>query len=82
MTIMESLSDMKARVEELKGLVKDQRERKDEYAAIISHQSEGVFSLSITLTAVVFLQKYYTIMLEKLAYQLMLSLGSVHFRSN
>ncbi|XP_042040503.1 kinetochore protein SPC25 homolog isoform X2 [Salvia splendens] len=42
MTIMESLSDMKARVEELKGLVKDQRERKDEYAAIISHQSEAL----------------------------------------
>ncbi|KAG6386556.1 hypothetical protein SASPL_151722 [Salvia splendens] len=42
MTIMESLSDMKARVEELKGLVKDQKERKDEYAAIISHQSEAL----------------------------------------
>ncbi|KAL1568243.1 kinetochore protein SPC25 isoform X2 [Salvia divinorum] len=42
MTIMESLSVMKARVEELKGLVKDQRERKDEYAAIISHQSEAL----------------------------------------
>lgn len=41
MAITESLSVMKARVEELNGLVKDQRERKDEYAAIISQQSEG-----------------------------------------
>lgn len=41
MAITESLSVMKARVEELNGLVKDQRERKDGYAAIISQQSEG-----------------------------------------
>ncbi|XP_057804462.1 kinetochore protein SPC25 homolog [Salvia miltiorrhiza] len=42
MTIMESSSVTKARVEELKGLVKDQRQRKDEYAAIISQQSEAL----------------------------------------
>lgn len=42
MAITDSLSVMKARVEELKGLVKDQRERKDEYAAIISQQSEAL----------------------------------------
>lgn len=71
MTIMESLSVMKARVEELKGLVKDQRERKDEYAAIIYQQSEGVFSN--ILTAILYFQKYYIIMLEKLACHLTLS---------
>lgn len=42
MAITESLSVMKARVEELNGLVKDQRERKDGYAAIISQQSEAL----------------------------------------
>ncbi|KAI3454454.1 hypothetical protein Pfo_011117 [Paulownia fortunei] len=44
MAMMESISVMKARVEELKGLVEDQRERKDEYAAIISQQSEALTS--------------------------------------
>lgn len=61
MMIMESLSDMKTRVAELKGLVKDQKERKDEYAAILSHQSEGVFLLFITLTAIVFYFSYRSI---------------------
>ncbi|KAL1533016.1 kinetochore protein SPC25 isoform X2 [Salvia divinorum] len=42
MTIMESISVIKASIEELKGLVKDQRERKDEYAAIMSQQSEAL----------------------------------------
>ncbi|GFQ04954.1 pyruvate phosphate dikinase chloroplastic [Phtheirospermum japonicum] len=41
MAMMESISAMKARVEELNGLVEDQREIKDEYAAIISQQFEG-----------------------------------------
>ncbi|KAH6809447.1 hypothetical protein C2S51_027230 [Perilla frutescens var. frutescens] len=44
MAIMESLSIMKTRVEDLKALVKDQKERKDEYAAIISQQSEALTS--------------------------------------
>ncbi|KAL6550230.1 hypothetical protein OROMI_020718 [Orobanche minor] len=42
MALMESISDMKPRVEELKGLVEDQRKRKDEYAAIISQQLESL----------------------------------------
>ncbi|KAK6148332.1 hypothetical protein DH2020_019244 [Rehmannia glutinosa] len=42
MTMMESISAMKSRVEELKGLVEDQRERKDEYAAIISQHTEAL----------------------------------------
>ncbi|GFP79041.1 pyruvate phosphate dikinase 2 [Phtheirospermum japonicum] len=41
MAMMESISTIKARVEELNRLVEDQRERKDEYAAIISQQFEG-----------------------------------------
>ncbi|GFP90743.1 kinetochore protein spc25 [Phtheirospermum japonicum] len=41
MAMMESISATKARVEELNGLVEDQRERKDEYAAIISQQFEA-----------------------------------------
>lgn len=55
MAIMESVSVMKARVEELKGLVKDQRERKDEYATIIAQQSEG--TLNSIITAIVYFQK-------------------------
>ncbi|KAK4394789.1 hypothetical protein Sango_1633200 [Sesamum angolense] len=42
MAIEESISVMKARVEELKGIVEDQRGRKNEYAAIISQQSEAL----------------------------------------
>ncbi|KAL3835223.1 hypothetical protein ACJIZ3_009959 [Penstemon smallii] len=42
MTMMESLSATKARVQELKRIVEDQRARKDEYASIISHQSEAL----------------------------------------
>ncbi|KAL6556874.1 hypothetical protein OROHE_006750 [Orobanche hederae] len=42
MALMESISDMKPRVEELKGLVEDQGKRKDEYAAIISQQLESL----------------------------------------
>ncbi|KAL3642330.1 hypothetical protein CASFOL_013145 [Castilleja foliolosa] len=42
MAMMESISSMKARVEELKGIVGDQRERKDEYAAIIFQQFEAL----------------------------------------
>lgn len=56
MAIMESVSVMKARVEELKGLVKDQRGRKDEYATIIAQQSEGTFH-NIP-TAIVYFKKY------------------------
>lgn len=39
--MMESISAIKARVQELEGFVKDQGGRKDEYAAIMSQQSEG-----------------------------------------
>lgn len=42
MAMLESISIVKARVQELKGLVKDQRERKGQYSAIISQQYEGV----------------------------------------
>ncbi|KAL0441025.1 UNVERIFIED_CONTAM: hypothetical protein Sradi_0041400 [Sesamum radiatum] len=42
MAIEESVSVIKARVEELKGIVEDQRGRKNEYAAIISQQSEAL----------------------------------------
>lgn len=41
MAMMESISAIKARVQELEGFVKDQGGRKDEYAAIMSQQSEG-----------------------------------------
>ncbi|XP_058194126.1 kinetochore protein SPC25 homolog isoform X2 [Rhododendron vialii] len=40
MTTMDSLSATRARIEELKRIVKDQKARKNEYAAIISQQSE------------------------------------------
>lgn len=39
--IADSLSVTKARIEELKGVVEDHRARRDEYAAIISEQSNG-----------------------------------------
>ncbi|KAL0341459.1 UNVERIFIED_CONTAM: hypothetical protein Scaly_1808500 [Sesamum calycinum] len=42
MAIEESISVIKARVEELKGIVEDQRGRKNEYAAVISQQSEAL----------------------------------------
>ena len=41
MATMDSISATKARLEELKGIVEDQRARKDEYAAIISRQTDG-----------------------------------------
>lgn len=41
MATMDSISAAKARLEELKGIVEDQRARKDEYAAIVSQQSDG-----------------------------------------
>ncbi|GKC30793.1 hypothetical protein Tco_1038087 [Tanacetum coccineum] len=40
MAIADSISATKARTEELKKIVADQRRRKDEYAEIISYQSE------------------------------------------
>ncbi|KAI8529060.1 hypothetical protein RHMOL_Rhmol12G0196200 [Rhododendron molle] len=40
MTTMDSLSATRARIEELKRIVEDQKARKNEYAAIISEQSE------------------------------------------
>ncbi|KAL8465548.1 hypothetical protein ACS0TY_034874 [Phlomoides rotata] len=42
MAMLESISAVKARVQELKGLVKDQRERKDQYATIMSQQYEAL----------------------------------------
>ncbi|XP_076916473.1 kinetochore protein SPC25 homolog [Bidens hawaiensis] len=42
MAIADSISDAKARVEELKKIVVDQRTRKEQYAEIISHQSEAL----------------------------------------
>ncbi|XP_076915454.1 kinetochore protein SPC25 homolog [Bidens hawaiensis] len=42
MAIADSISDAKARVEELKRIVVDQRTRKEQYAEIISHQSEAL----------------------------------------
>ncbi|KAL7105962.1 hypothetical protein ACP275_07G080800 [Erythranthe tilingii] len=42
MAIMESISAAQARVKELEGIVKDQGERKENYAAIISQQSEAL----------------------------------------
>lgn len=41
MATIDSISAAKARLEELKGVVEDQRAKKDEYAAIISQQSGG-----------------------------------------
>lgn len=38
---MDSVSVMKARVEELRKIVEDQKQRKDEYGAILFQQSEG-----------------------------------------
>lgn len=43
MAISDNISAAKARIEELKKIVVDQRTRKEEYAEIISHQSEGIF---------------------------------------
>lgn len=45
MATMDSLSATKARVDELKGVVEDQRARKEEYAAIISQQSSALNEL-------------------------------------
>ncbi|KAL3512785.1 hypothetical protein ACH5RR_025502 [Cinchona calisaya] len=45
MAMMDSISAAKARLEELKGVVEDQRARKDEYAAIISRQSDALAAL-------------------------------------
>ncbi|KAK1407225.1 hypothetical protein QVD17_38839 [Tagetes erecta] len=42
MAISDSISAAKARIEELKKIVVDQRTRKEEYAEIISHQSEAL----------------------------------------
>ncbi|XP_059657925.1 kinetochore protein SPC25 homolog isoform X2 [Cornus florida] len=42
MATMDSTSVIRARVEELKRIVEDQRARKDEYAAILSQQSEAL----------------------------------------
>lgn len=43
MATMESLSATKARLEELKRVVEDKRLKKDEYALILSQQSNGSF---------------------------------------
>ena len=43
MTTMDSLSAAKARIEELKRIVEDQKARKNEYADIIRQQYEGNF---------------------------------------
>ncbi|KAL3628875.1 hypothetical protein CASFOL_027921 [Castilleja foliolosa] len=42
MAMMESISAMKARFQELNGLVEDQRKRKDEYSAIMFQQFEAL----------------------------------------
>ncbi|KAF7123349.1 hypothetical protein RHSIM_Rhsim12G0166500 [Rhododendron simsii] len=42
MTTMDSLSATRARIEELKRIVEDQKARKNEYAAIITQQSEVI----------------------------------------
>lgn len=39
--VADSISAAKDRVEELRGVVENQRARKDEYAAIISKQTDG-----------------------------------------
>lgn len=59
---------MKARVEELKGLVENQRERKDEYAAIISQQSEGEWVFKYSGCSCLLLEVLSGIMLEKCAF--------------
>ncbi|KAJ0571271.1 hypothetical protein HanHA300_Chr05g0188401 [Helianthus annuus] len=46
MAIADSISAVKARNEELHKIVVDQRTRKEEYAQIISRQSEGIFLIS------------------------------------
>lgn len=43
MATVDSLSASKARVEDLKGVIEDQKAKKDEYASIISQQSSGTF---------------------------------------
>ena len=46
MAIIDSLSETRVKVAELRKIVQDQAARKDEYAAILSQQSKGkVFSL-------------------------------------
>ena len=51
MAIADSISAAKARTEELKKIVADQRARKDEYAEIISHQCEGIYFVLCTAEA-------------------------------
>ena len=42
MAMMKALAARRARVEELKRCVQDQRARRDEYAAILSQHSSGI----------------------------------------
>lgn len=41
MAMMDSMATTKARIEELKKVVEEQKTKKDEFAEIISQQSEG-----------------------------------------
>ncbi|KAL3529519.1 hypothetical protein ACH5RR_008841 [Cinchona calisaya] len=43
MACIDSISAMEDRLKELKGIIEDQWDRKGEYAAIISQQSDGYF---------------------------------------
>lgn len=43
MALMEAIAAKKARTEEIKRKVQDQRAKRDEYAAFLSHQSFGNF---------------------------------------
>lgn len=58
MTTMDSLSATRARIEELKRIVEDQKARKNEYAAIISQQSEGSFGFLFFELVVLLLESF------------------------
>lgn len=43
MALMDSIAARKAKIEELKRAVQDQRAKRDEYAAFVSRKSLGIF---------------------------------------
>lgn len=55
MATMDSISDIKARTEELKAVMQDQRAKKNEYAATISQQLLGNVFPSYQLACTIFM---------------------------
>lgn len=49
MAVMDSIAARKAKIEELKRTIQDQRTKRDEYAALLSQQSLGIFLLFMPL---------------------------------